>query len=113
MGKRFNVVPVCNIKSHFVTVDSIVLYSIMMEISPELNVSREEFTGENRETYWKSIFDFKRLKVSKQKVFTGMIETDGVAMCVHSRRLKKDRPGPPLASPVTKDEENKEEDPAM
>jgi len=113
MGKRFNVVPVCNIKSHFVTIDSIVLYSIMMEISPELNVSREEFTGENRETYWKSIFDFKRLKVSKQKVFTGMIETDGVAMCVHSRRLKKDRPGPPLASPVTKDEENKEEDPAM
>jgi hypothetical protein len=113
MGKRFNVVPVCNIKSHFVTVDSIVLYSIMMEISPEFNVSREEFTGENRETYWKSIFDFKRLKVSKQKVFTGMIETDGVAMCVHSRRLKKDRPGPPLASPVTKDEENKEEDPAM
>jgi hypothetical protein len=113
MGKRFNVVPVCNIKSHFVTIDSIVLYSIMMEISPEFNVSREEFTGENRETYWKSIFDFKRLKVSKQKVFTGMIETDGVAMCVHSRRLKKDRPGPPLASPVTKDEENKEEDPAM
>jgi hypothetical protein len=113
MGKRFNVVPVCNIKSHFVTIDSRILYSIMMEISPEFNVSREEFTGENRETYWKSIFDFKRLKVSKQKVFTGMIETDGVAMCVHSRRLKKDRPGPPLASPVTKDEENKEEDPAM
>jgi len=113
MGKRFNVVPVCNIKSQFVIIDSIVLYSIMMEISPEFNVSREEFTGENRETYWKSIFDFKRLKVSKQKVFTGMIETDGVAMCVHSRRLKKDRPGPPLASPVTKDEENKEEDPAM
>jgi hypothetical protein len=113
MGKRFNVVPVCNIKSQFVTIDSRILYSIMMEISPEFNVSREEFTGENRETYWKSIFDFKRLKVSKQKVFTGMIETDGVAMCVHSRRLKKDRPGPPLASPVTKDEENKEEDPAM
>jgi len=113
MGKRFNVVPVCNIKSQFVIIDSRILYSIMMEISPEFNVSREEFTGENRETYWKSIFDFKRLKVSKQKVFTGMIETDGVAMCVHSRRLKKDRPGPPLASPVTKDEENKEEDPAM
>jgi len=43
----------------------------MKEISPELNVSREDFSGENWQTYWKSIFDFKRLKVSKQKVFVG------------------------------------------
>jgi len=66
MGKRFNVVPLCNIKSQFVTIDSAVLYRIMKELSPEFNVSREEFTGENRETYWKNIFDFKRLKMSKQ-----------------------------------------------
>jgi len=32
-----------------------------------LGVSREEFTGENRETYWKHIFGFKRVKTSKQK----------------------------------------------
>jgi hypothetical protein len=98
MGKRFNLVPMCNIKSHFVTVDSRILYGIMKEISPEFNVSSEEFSGENRETYWKSLFDFKRLKVSKQKVFTGLIETDGVALCVHYRRLKRDRPVPPSAN---------------
>jgi len=34
-------------------------------------------------------------------------------MCVHHRRLKTDRPVPPSAAPVTKDEENKEEDPVM
>jgi hypothetical protein len=51
----------------------------MKEISPEFDVSREEFSGENRETHWKNIFDFKRLRVSKQTVFTGLIETDGVA----------------------------------
>jgi hypothetical protein len=79
MGKRFNVVPLCNIKSHFVTIDSTVLYGIMREISPEFNFRKKEFTRETRETYWKDIFDFKRLKPSKQKVFTGMIETDGVA----------------------------------
>jgi hypothetical protein len=71
MGKRFNVVPLCNIKSHFVTIDSGVLPGIMKEISPEFSVSRGEFSGENRETYWGNIFDFKRLKISKQKVFTG------------------------------------------
>jgi len=42
-----------------------------------------------------------------------MIETDGVALCVHYRRSKKDWPVPPSAAPVTMDEENKEEDPVM
>jgi hypothetical protein len=41
-----------------------------------------------------------------------MIETDGVALCVHYRRLKINRPVPPSAAPVTKDEEIKEADPA-
>ena len=108
MGKRFNVVPMYNIKSHFVTIDSGVFCSIMSEISPEFDVSRKEFSGGNRETYWMSIFDFKRPKVSKKKVFTGSIETDGVALCVHYRRLKTDRPAPP----VTKDGEKEEAGPA-
>jgi hypothetical protein len=33
-------------------------------------------------------------------------------MCVHYRRLKKDRPVPPSVAPVTKDEDEKESDPA-
>jgi len=105
MGKRFNVVPLCNIKSHFDTTDSRIAHGSIKEISPEFDVRRTEFTGGNRETYWKNIFNFKRLKVSKQKVFTGMIETDEVVLCVHYRRLKKDRPVPPSAAPVTEDEE--------
>jgi hypothetical protein len=88
MGKCFNVVPMSNIKSHFVTIDQGVHYGNMSEISPVFGVSREEFTGENRETYRKSLFGFKRLKVSKQKVFTGMIGTDGVATCVRYRRFE-------------------------
>jgi hypothetical protein len=59
-----------------------------------------------------NIFDFKRLKASKQKVFTGMIEADGVAMCVHYRRLKADPPGPFPISPVTNRAENDQADSA-
>jgi len=33
MGMRFNIVTLCNIKSHFVTIDSRILYGIMKEIS--------------------------------------------------------------------------------
>jgi hypothetical protein len=58
-----------------VSIDSRVLFGIMRGISPEVNVSRE-LSGENRETYWKNIFDSKRLRVSRKKVFTGLIETD-------------------------------------
>jgi hypothetical protein len=108
MGKRFNGVPICNIKSHFVTIDSGVLYGIMREISPEFIVRKTEFTGDTQGTHWKNNFDFKLLKVSKQELFTGMIETDGVAMCVLYPRLKRDRPGPSSAN----HEEYKEEDPA-
>jgi hypothetical protein len=85
MGKRFNVVPMCNIRSDFVTIHSRILHGIMKEISLEFNVRREEFSGENQEAYRKNIFNFKLFKVSKQKVFTGLIETDGVAICVHYR----------------------------
>jgi hypothetical protein len=113
MGKRSGVVPLSNIKSYFVSIDSGVLYGIMREIGPKFSVSRKDFTGENRETHWKRISDSKRPKVSKQNVFTGKIETDGVAFCVHDRRLKTDRPVPPLASPVTRDEDKKTADPAM
>jgi len=83
----------------------------MKEISPEFSVNREEYSSENRETYWKNIFNFKRLKVSAKKKFTGMLETDGATICVHYRRLKKDRPVPPSAESSAKDEENKEANP--
>jgi len=112
LGKRFYVAPLCSIKSHYVIIDSRVLYGVMEEICPEFDGRKTEFTGENRETYWKNIFYFKRRKVSKQRVFTGTIETDGVSMCVHCRRLKADRPIVPSASPVTKHEDEKEADPA-
>jgi len=98
----------CNIKSDFVTIDSRILYGIFKEISPEFNVRKTEFTGETREAYWRNIFDFKRLNTSKQKIFTGMIETGVVGTCVHYRRVKADRPIVPSAFPVTKHEAKKE-----
>jgi len=113
MGERSNIVPLCNIKSHFVSIDSGVLYGIMKGICPEFDVRKTEFSGETQETYWKNIFDIKRLKVSKKNKFTGMIETDGLAICVHYRRFKTDRHVPSSALPETKHEDEKEEDPAM
>jgi len=112
MGKRFKVVPLCNIKSYFVTINSRVYFGIMRDIYEEFGVNREEFSGENRDTYRKSIFYLKSVKTSKQKKFTWMVESDEVSMCVHFRRLKANRPVPSSASPLRKHAEKKEADPA-
>ena len=71
LRKRLSVVPLFNIKSHFVTIDSAALYVTMKEISPEFDVRKIEFTGENRETYRKNIFDFKRLKKIRKRYSQG------------------------------------------
>jgi len=84
-----------------VTIDPRVLYGVMKEICPEFDVSKKKFTREIRETHWKNTFDFERLKASKQKIFTGMIETDGEAIFVDYRRSKADRPVLSSASPLT------------
>jgi hypothetical protein len=49
IGERFKVVPLWNMKSHFVTTDSRVLYGIMEVISSEFDVRKTEFSGETRE----------------------------------------------------------------
>jgi len=66
-GTRFEVVRLCEIKSHFVTIDSRVLYGILKEISSGLDVRNKEFTGENRDTYWTHVFDGKRLNTSQKR----------------------------------------------
>jgi hypothetical protein len=66
-GTRFEVVRLCEIKSHFVTIDSRVLYGILKEISSGLDVRNKEFTGENRDTYWTHVFDVKRLNTSQKR----------------------------------------------
>jgi hypothetical protein len=58
---------ICNIKWHSATIDSSVRHGIMRETSSEFDVSNKEFTGEDRETYWKYIVDLKRLETGKKR----------------------------------------------
>jgi hypothetical protein len=51
LQRRFNVIRFCEFKSHFVNIDSIVLYAFTTEICPELDVFNKEVTSEDRDTY--------------------------------------------------------------
>jgi len=74
---RFTVVWLCKFISHFVNIDPRVLYVFMNEISPELDVSNKEVTGEIRDTYWKNNFDFNRPKRGKKMFSRGHSVTMG------------------------------------
>jgi len=68
---RFIGVRLCEFKSHFVNIYSIVLYNFMKEICPELDVSNKEIISEDRDTYWQNIFDSKRPKPGKKRYSLG------------------------------------------
>lgn len=86
--KLFALLPLCKRKRHFITVDTHVLHGIALDS----DIIAEECSGDafttNGEAHWASLLNFHRL-LPKGGRFTGTIETDGVAVCIHFQRPKK------------------------
>jgi hypothetical protein len=80
-------VPICGIRHHFVTLDT----SSMFGLAKDAGVVGPECTAEAfhdlRNENWRSIIDVDRLR-GKDCKFTGTIDTDGIATCVHFTRPK-------------------------
>jgi hypothetical protein len=77
----FNIVPICRMGSHFITIDTHTLYGLMREvklISDKL--SREAFF-ELGDEHWRSFFKVDKLEGNNS--FTGTIQTDGTSVCTH------------------------------
>ena len=79
--------PICGIRNHFVTLDTSCMYGIAREA--ELIQSDCSFSafGALWEDQWRSIIDIDRIK-GKACTFTGTIDTDGIATCIHFTRPK-------------------------
>ena len=84
--KLFNVVPICNIKSHFVTIDTHVLYGIMKEVGVLDDSNSANYITE-REKHWHATFKIAQLE-GKECSFGYSIDTDGTSMCMHFERIK-------------------------
>ena len=85
--KLFNIVPINKIKSHNITIDTSVLFGIMKDaelIKKDLTI--KDFDAMEQ---WKSILKFEKL-AGKECVFTGTINTDGITLCTHFKRPKKE-----------------------
>ena len=79
-SKLYNLAPVGRIRCHYITIDLYVLGGITAEVG----LSK---TQEIVKEVWDTILNTKRLE-GKNCTFTGTIDTDGCAVCVHFRRLK-------------------------
>ena len=82
----FNLVPICKIKRHFITVDSSTLYGIMKDLKM-INCNNQTFQA-LKDDHWNSFLNIQRL-TNDGKLFTGTIETDGVSLCTHFKSPKK------------------------
>jgi len=83
--KLFNLIPITSVRSHFVTIDTHSLHGIAKE-AKLVKVSGTEFVKLGQE-HWGSILDYGKV-IGKNKIFTGTIETDGIAVCVHFQKPK-------------------------
>jgi len=84
--RKFNIAPIHSIGSHFLTIDTKILYYILKESKIISDLSEKEFRSQ-REKYYKQIFRFKS---SAKKVFSYTIQTDGVSICFHYETPKQE-----------------------
>jgi hypothetical protein len=81
----FNIIPVCTVKSHFITIDSTSLHGVMKDAGL-VDCGEKEFLS-LKDEHWKSFLQLDRLRGALSE-FTGTIETDGVALCTHFQKPK-------------------------
>jgi hypothetical protein len=83
----FNILPICRVKAHFITIDTTTLHGLMMRADMISKDCSLKVFNELGKAHWESILRINKL-VGKGKEFTGTIETDGVAVNVHFQRPK-------------------------
>jgi hypothetical protein len=77
----FNIVPMCRMGSHFISIDTQTLYGVMRDVDLiSVELTRNAFVEMGGE-HWKSFFKIDKLQGNNK--FTGTIQTDGTSVCTH------------------------------
>lgn len=87
LKRLFDVVPICKIKTHFITIDTSALYGLVADLGYVMPSNYAAFEA-MRDDHWRSVFKTSRLE-GKNAKFTNTIETDGTSVCIHFVREKE------------------------
>lgn len=77
--RKFTLAPVSRIKSHFLTIDSTVLFEMMKNVDL-IKCSKPIFIDMKKEQ-WESVFNLSSVRHKGE--FAYMVQTDGVSVCIH------------------------------
>lgn len=81
----FDLVPICKIRHHFVTVDNEVFRYILKDIGLVESANKADV-----ELLWPTILNLSQFQSKQSKfAFTGTIDTDGTSICMHFKRPRK------------------------
>ena len=75
--KLFNVVPICGIRSHFIRIDTSVLYGILRDAGV---IGGHQVPFAAFDVFWADTFDLRRIR-PRDAEFGGSVMTDGVSLC--------------------------------
>jgi hypothetical protein len=83
--KRFNILPVCQVRAHFITIDKEVLFGIQQELKL-VNCNMATFKSLSAD-HWKTVLRYDRYQTG-HRTFTETVDTDGTSVCLHYTRPK-------------------------
>jgi hypothetical protein len=84
--KNFSILPVCGLRPHFITIDTHSLFGVMTDA--KLVSGPQSVFLEQGPLQWSTFLKITKVQ-GKDKTFTGTIDTDGVSVCLHFTRPKK------------------------
>lgn len=86
--KLFNLLPICRVKSHFITMDTESMVGLLVDVNL---IDKIPPCLDDKKELWKLLLNTSKSK-GKNKTFTGTIDTDGVVVNIHYHRKKDDIP---------------------
>ena len=94
---RISLLPICNFKRHFMTIDSTVLLNLLLNVSEEMGSHAPDWIQNIalynnvckdaihvcRDEMWNKTFGLRSLHTTAKRRFDYQIDTDGIAACFH------------------------------
>lgn len=110
---KISLLPLCDHKRHFMTIDSTVLLNLLLNVSDKMGMNAPTWIQDIalynnmcsdaihvcRDEMWKKTFDLRSIKRSSRYCFGHQVDTDGIAACFHYDTPKSENADDKVGNP--------------